>query len=312
SADLHRSVAAMRIRQAVRNGSKLLILNASDEGEGLLDDIAERSVNAGCDLSFIAKIIKGLLAKQCGEGVAGRGELCESLSALTVCEDAAAVADMIASANKVVLIFERNALTTDAARLIADVAVLSGGENGPSGVIQVLPGANSQGLIGLGVGSGEGYYDSVRNGGIRGLLIFGEEIDGLDLRTIDFLAVQEQHMTEAARQADVLLPASSFTESCGSFTAYDNMPRELNPALKSPVAVNNIEQIKGLAAAAGLQLPYESIADIRNAMSGAAHSTGKLSFAAADCGAALCRDYPVTDILAVNLSRSVANKGILD
>jgi predicted molibdopterin-dependent oxidoreductase YjgC len=81
---------------------------------------------------------------------------------------------------------------------------------------------------------------------IRGLFAFGEGIVGLNFRSIDFLAVQKLHLTEAARQADVVLPASYFAEAGGSFTAYDNVTRALNKAVDSPVALSNIEQIQAL------------------------------------------------------------------
>lgn len=266
--DIHRSVVAMKIRRAVRNGAKLMLLPSKmDLGGNLLDDMASLRIDMGAELASMEQIIKVLLDSGYGEGMEGRDELHASLAGITVNEEVRVAADLIMRAKKAVFIFKKNAISTQAARLVADIAVLSGHAGNPDGgVIQLLPGANSQGLINLGIGSGEDYLRTIAEGGIRGLIIFGEEIDGLHLGAIDFMAVQDLHMTETARQANVVLPASSFAETEGSFTASDNKTRELKQAVASGVAWDNITQIKALAAHAGVPLPYQSVADIRLAM----------------------------------------------
>ena len=262
--DMHRSVMAMRIRRAVRNGAKLLLFPSKlSLQNSLLDDIATLRVDMDDELTALEQILKVMLESGYGQGLNGLDALRASLTTATAGDEGRAAADMIMKAQKVVFIFERNAVTTQAARLIADIAAL----NGHAGIIQLLPGANSQGLINLGIGSGEELLRAVAAGEIRGLLLFGEEIDGLDLRAIDFLAVQDLHMTEAAKQADVVLPAASFAEVEGSFTAIDNQTREVKPAVPSPAAWDNITQIKALAADAGMPMSYQSVADIHLAMS---------------------------------------------
>jgi formate dehydrogenase major subunit len=263
--EMQSSVAAMKIRRAVSKGAKLLLLPSKlDLKVNLLDDMATLRLDMGGELASMEQIIKVLLDSGYGEGMKGLDELRASLTGITVNKEVRAAADIIMKAKKAVFIFAKNAITTQAARLVADIAVLSGHAGNPNGgIVQLLPGANSQGLINLGIGSGEDYFRKVAEGGIRGLFIFGEEIDGLHLGPIDFLAVQDLHMTDVARQANVVLPASSFAEIDGSFTASDNETRELKPAVASPVAWDNI---KALAAQAGVTMPYQSVADIRVAM----------------------------------------------
>lgn len=117
-------------------------------------------------------------------------------------------------------------------------------------VIRLLPDPNSRGLVNLGVRSGDEYEKATAQGKIKALLIFGDVPEGLDLSAIEFLMVRDLHMTDAARQADVVLPGSSFAEADGSFTGFDNRTRKLHRAVKSPVAWDNIRQIKALAAKA--------------------------------------------------------------
>ena len=272
--DMQRSVATMRIRRAVRNGAKLLLLTATPD-ENLLDDIATLRIDTGGEPATLEQIIKILLDKGCGADLDGLAELRTSVSLPETGKESQCAVDMIISAKKAVFIYERNTVTTQAARLIASIAALSGhagdrnhdsGGSSGSGVIQLLPCANSQGLINLGFGSREDFIQSVTEGKVRGLLVFGEEIDGIDLGNVDFMAVQDLHMTEAAKQADVIFPASSYAETSGSFTAYDNKNRELRKAVAGPVELDNIAQIMALSAHAGLSMPYKSVADVSSAL----------------------------------------------
>jgi len=154
-------------------------------------------------------------------------------------------ADMILNAKKAVFLFKRSALTARAVALIGYAAALSGHAGG---IIKLCPGANLQGLINLGIGRREELMRAVEEGKIRGLFVFGDEIAGLHLWNVDFMAVHDFHITEAAKQANVILPASTFLEADGSITAYDNKPRILNKAVACPVAWDNAAQLKALAA----------------------------------------------------------------
>jgi predicted molibdopterin-dependent oxidoreductase YjgC len=66
----------------------------------------------------------------------------------------------------------------------------------------------------------------ITGGDIKGLLVFGEdplvEMDNLKyLNSIEFLLVQDLVMTHTAREADIVLPASSYIESSGTYTGCD-------------------------------------------------------------------------------------------
>ncbi len=115
--------------------------------------------------------------------------------------------------------------------------------------LRLLPGPNSLGLQHLGIGTGDALKKAAAEGAIKALLVFGDAIDGLSLSGIEFLAVQDLHMTDAARQADAVLPASSFAEAAGTYTSFDGQVKLLNQAVKSPVAWSNMEQIEALAKA---------------------------------------------------------------
>ena len=289
---MHRSVAAMRIRRAVRKGAKLMLLSADGApADCTLSDIAVLNIGAGGDLSALEQIVK--LLSENGKGndhIDGHAELPAGLAGAPAGGGAGAAAGMIKDAEKVIFIYEKHNISAQAAGLIANIAALSGhagdvasdadgsgsgaisagssevadaigagvasgaGRVRGDGIIQLLPEANSQGLINLGVGSREDYLRAAADGGIRGMLIFGEDINYADIRDVDFLAVQDLHMTETARQANVVLPAVSFAETSGSYTSADNKVQTFNAAVKSPVSWDNIRQIKALAGLACVEL----------------------------------------------------------
>ena len=246
------SVAGMKIRKAVNKGAKLLLLSAESS---LLDNIADLRVNTDKYISLLAEITKALLDKNCGKDIEGYAGLSASLKDISASEEAITSADMISKAEKAVFVFEKNALTSEEAALIANIAALSG-----HGVIMLLPGANSQGLANLGVKSGEECLDAVKNSAIKGLFVFGEDTDKIDFSELEFLAVQDLQMTDTAKQADVIFPASSAAEISGSFTSADGKVQRLNPAIASPVKnFDNSAQIKALFAQSLIPVPCQSI-----------------------------------------------------
>ncbi|MCL1905900.1 MAG: FAD-dependent oxidoreductase, partial [Clostridiales bacterium] len=297
-------VAGMRIRRAVRKGAGLLLLSSA---ESLLDTIADIRLDTGDSLSVLRQILLALLNKGCGQGIEGREALQASLAGTSPCEEASAAAELILGSGKTVFLFEKNALTPAAARLIVDMAVLSGG-----GVLQLLPGANSQGLSDLGVKAKEELLCAIEEGKIKGLLIFGEDVPKAYLKPLDFLAVQDIHLTPTAQKAEVVLPAMAFTESSGSFTGADGIARELKPALASPVAWDNAAQIKALAAEAGSPLPYQTAGELKQAMcKAAAPKSGPVRLGAAEDVSLLYSGNAETDGLYISFGAFLDENGLL-
>ena len=227
-------VAAMKIRRAVKKGAKLILLYAK---ENPLDDIAALRINEALPaMELVAEAARG-----------------GAIPALPENGAAIAAADMITKAGGAVFIL--GAVPARAARLIEDIAAARGGKPG-SGVIRLLPEANSRGLINLGIKPRESFLRATAAGEIRGLFVFGEDID--EPITLDFLAVRDLRMTETAKRANVVFPAPSFAEKSGSFTGADGKTRELKPVAACPDSRDIIKQINALYAAAGLPAPVKA------------------------------------------------------
>ena len=235
-------VAGMKVKRAVENGARLVMVGGKDS---LLAELAD--INAD-SLDILPQLAKALIEN--GKDVDGFGELSAYLANVKVSKQAAAIAEMYEKSKKAIIIFEKNSLTSDAARLIADIAVLGGHCQKPrDGIIQLLPGANSQGLADLGIQSGCEYRKQIESGEIKGMFVFGEDVTGLE--KLEFLAVQELHMTATAQNANVVFPATSFAEGCGSFTSADSSVQTLKKAVASVVSATNLEQVQALAEQAG-------------------------------------------------------------
>jgi predicted molibdopterin-dependent oxidoreductase YjgC len=102
-----------------------------------------------------------------------------------------------------------------------------------SGVIQLLPGANSQGLANLGVKNCEPYIEAINNGIIRGLFIFCVFVKNINLQPLEFLCVHDMYLTDTAGKAHIVFPAPGFGEYEGSYTSADGKTQRLHKAIDS-------------------------------------------------------------------------------
>lgn len=141
-----------------------------------------------------------------------------------------------------------------------------------NGLIGLREKNNSQGLLDSGLcpaGEDEkepsGSLDALLR--VKNLLIFGEDpvgcaatteydVDGM-IRKIPFLVVQDYFMTETARHAHLILPASFPAETGGSFTNSQHILLEFDPVLKPRPALNNLQQLSSLLGRFGITAPVD-------------------------------------------------------
>lgn len=255
-------VAGMKIRRAVKQGAKLIALN---DFASPADQLAAYTLNPGTDLSLLKQMLKVLLS-HVGQtsNLTGCAELLSSLvDAVEVTAAAEQLALTYLRAKKAVIVFEQNKLTVDAARLLANIALCAGKAYGVrNGIIQLKPGANTQGLVDLGALPGHWLESMLQHGYLKGLILFGEDPTWLDFKHLDFLAVQDLQLTDTAKRADLVLPAQSFAEIAGSYTNCVGKVQSLQPSVQSPVTKTNAEVISALSDLTGVSLPYGSIPDV--------------------------------------------------
>jgi formate dehydrogenase alpha subunit len=112
----------------------------------------------------------------------------------------------------------------------------------------------------------------VKAGAIKAMYVVGEDpvlslpnqsLVREGLEALDFLVVQDMFLTETAKLANVVLPASSFAEKEGTYTNFEGRVQRLHKVI-DPVGKSrpDSEIILNLARAMGHALPYSSIQQI--------------------------------------------------
>ena len=98
-------------------------------------------------------------------------------------------------------------------------------------------------------------YDSLEKGVLKNIFIFGEDPLGCAqnkvkvagwLSIAEFVVVQDYFMTETAKQANLILPASFPTETGGSFTNTQKVIQEFDDVLESRIEKSSVDQISTL------------------------------------------------------------------
>ena len=217
-------VMQLKLKQAAENGAKVILVNP--QGYEQHFDFAEKVIYVDNELTFLKGVAKSLLDMGKTSDAEGFDAFAKSLADAPTCDQCGGVAELYANAKKAMIVFTQNFVTTEAASMIANIAMLSGHIGAPrDGIVQVKSKNNSQGLIDLGVRAGAEALD-----GVKALLIFGEEPQA-DLSGLEFLMVSDTHMTETAAKADVVIPATGFASTEGTYT--NTIERRLQPVDKA-------------------------------------------------------------------------------
>jgi len=237
-------VIDIKIKQASERGAKVL-----DLGEGQND------------LSFLKQLAKALIEQGKGENLEGYEELKNSLENVTVSEKAKILCDQYLKAKKAMIVYQVNNLTVDGAKLVGDIALLSGHIGKPrDGVLAVLPKNNSQGLHDLGITAGREALE-----GVKALVVFGENAP-IDTDKLEFLAVCDTHMTDLGDKASVFIPGTGFASTNGTFTNTERRLQAVQAAIDEGILLSNWEVASEIAHIFEVETPWEDTDDISDEM----------------------------------------------
>jgi NADH dehydrogenase/NADH:ubiquinone oxidoreductase subunit G len=234
------------IRKGVARGAKLIVINSE---ETRIAGISAISIQ-GRETSAFEQIAKALLAKGSKSGK----ELESAVSKVHASDEAVKIADLITEA-KTPVIFTAPALF-NAAKNISYLSSVK--------VIAVPFEANARGVVAMGLTTEGKTYNEMLSGKTDVLYIIGEA--PLNKRPdVNFLIVQTSYMTELAKQADIVFPASTYMESKGTIINYLGKVKDLSKLIDPP---GNAKQHKDilieLSKAFGSPLK-DSTADINRA-----------------------------------------------
>lgn len=248
-------VIQLKLKQAAEAGAKVVLINPEEYEQHF--EFATKVVYTKNDVSFLKEVVKALVDMGKSSKAEGFDDFAASLAKVTVSDDAKAVAELYGNAKKAMIVFQQNFVTTDAASLIADIAVVSGHIGSPrDGILLVKAKNNSQGLVDLGIRSGAEALN-----GVKALLVFGEDTN-VDLSGLEFLMVSDTHMTETAKKADVILPGTGFASTEGTYTNTERRLQPVRQAANEDVSFSNWEIAAELAHVFEVEMEFDDTYDI--------------------------------------------------
>lgn len=246
-------VLGMNLRRAVSGGTRLITLNGFSS---MADELAEASYDPGEDLSLLLEVYHAVLLRQ-GMTVP------DALANGSIRNEAAALAAAYLEAKTAIIVVEQHRVSTEAARLLAQIATAANKVGMPrSGVLLLRSGANTAGLERLGVRPGAELESALEDQTVKGLLLFGEDPTHLDLSGLSYLAMESLSVTQTAEQAQLLLPAQSFAELTGHYCNSVGKLGSLSPAIDSVVAESTFSLLSQAVALTGASLPWHDLADV--------------------------------------------------
>lgn len=188
------------VRRRINRGAKLIVINSS---ETRIADVASVSLT-GDEISNIKGIIKVAIEK----GLKADKNLGSSVKDVKSIEEIEKAAALFTE-SKQPLIFASPSLFEAASNL----ALLKGK------VIAVPLESNARGVVLMGLTTEGKTYKEMLTDGMMVLYVVGEV--PLNKRPdTDFLIIQNSHLTELAKEADVVLPSATFLESAGTMIDY--------------------------------------------------------------------------------------------
>ncbi len=251
-------VIGLKLKQAAEAGKEVYLINPAGYEQHM--DFA-KAIYTDNDLDALKQIAKAVTASGSAVEAKGYEEFAESLANITVTDKIKAVAESYMNAKHAMIVFAQNMITTEAATIIADIAVVSGHIGSPrNGILQVKPKNNSQGLVDMGIRTGKEAMD-----GVKALLVFGEDPIGagmLDAADLEFMAAVDTHMTKTTEAADVILPGTGFASTDGTFTNTERRLQPVEAAIEEDVIFNNWEIAAEIAHVYEVEFDFEDTYDI--------------------------------------------------
>jgi len=248
------TIAAIKIRDAVKNGSKLITINPFDT---MCDEWAHLKVKLKNDLSFLKELAKAIIdLGAVPKNSTGFDEFKESLNGIKPREEVKNVAAMYLKAKKPMIIFDEKFVSFEASKLLAEIAVSTSHIGKPrEGIISLKQNNNSQGLYHIGVNPDrDELIKKIQSGSIKCLLVFGEDVSDVDLTKLESLIVFDSHLTDTCKKAEIAVPFNLYYETSGTYTSTDRKIRKTNKVLESKIGISNVEILNNLAKASFVKL----------------------------------------------------------
>lgn len=243
------TVVGIKVREAVKNGAKLVVIN---DKETLLDEIAQLAVIE--DTTETLKEMERIISAKAA-GVEGASEIAVEL------------ANLYLGAKTAMIVYNQNEASLEAAQIATNIAAMTNNiGKARAGVIQLKPNANSQGIVDLGISTDRAdFYEKLQNGTIKAVASFGEDVD-LDVSKLELLVVQDVQLSDLAKKAHIVLPGASFAESAGTFTSAERRIQRTRKVLAHQDAVENWQIAMEIARVLEPNFGFNRVIEIQEAI----------------------------------------------
>ena len=231
------------LRRMVSRGAKLVVINS---GQIRLSDVAIKTLQGdeAVVLGGLAKALTGLGLKA-PEGL--------EIPDVEMSEDMTMVAEMYSVAKSPVIL--SSPLLYEAS---ANISLLKGD------ALAVPIEANAKGTLLMGL-KGEGVtYKGMTSGGTKKILYALGEVPVRRPSGVEFLIVQHSHLSELAKEADLVFPAATSFETDGSVVDYMGRLKTLDRAIEPfGEAKAHREILRGIAKKMNVDLKTAKTADVK-------------------------------------------------
>jgi NADH dehydrogenase/NADH:ubiquinone oxidoreductase subunit G len=232
------------VRRRVSRGAKLIVINSA---ETRIEEAATHSLR-GDEISMLESIAKALIEK----GVKAEKKLVSAVKDAEITEPAEKAADLILNARSPIFFSTPSFFNAS-----ANLALLKGK------VISVGLESNARGIALMGLTTKGKTYPEMISGRMKVLYAVGE-VPLTERPDADFMIVQNSHLTELAKQADVVLPSAAFLESEGTIIDYMGrmkyLPKVIEPQGESK---GHSEIFRGIAKIMGTPLKKTTESDVK-------------------------------------------------
>lgn len=258
------SVLGFKVKEAVAKGARLIHCHHQ---KTKIDRFATHNFILNDDSTLLQEVLKGILnlGHHMPNGIDPEAleALKQQLADVIISPDAEKLIHDITHLKHMMIVLDESQVSAAAESMLAMIAVLSGHVDKPrNGLLKLRGNINSQAFAYMGIDASAQYFEKAASEKFRALLMFGESVNPEMLSGLDFLMVQDTHMTAAAAMADVVIPKASYLESSGHVISMERRVQKLKPVLSSPFGKDNWEIFKELMNTYSTNCAYKSSEEI--------------------------------------------------
>jgi formate dehydrogenase major subunit len=252
-------VMGMKLLAATKSGAKLITLSPDSIKAG---EWADLEICGEDSLEFVKGMLKSVIdsgkvnERLIETRTARYTQLKSALEGVVPSETAVRAANMYLDAKKAIIVIDETSVSGEAAKILADLAVVAGRIGSPrSGIILLKAMNNSQGANDMGI---KGFTGELDWKGIKAVITFGETLPEEALENLELLIACDLFMSDTVEKADVVFPAASFAESSGTYTNTERRVQRVRAPFAPKSGMSNGDIIAGIAEALGGKLSSDA------------------------------------------------------